>query len=959
MNERSLGAECFDCESDPIARLEEMFVGIVQEDRIALGQTPALRPVFLKLHGVAHARWEPRSDLDPGQRVGVFGLPGPRPAWVRFSSDTQPTDPDLRSTCGIGIKIFDVEGPKLLGNGTTQDFLLQNNDVFFVPNATEMCRFTEAGVVLGRRALRRYLRDHPRTKEILDEMKKIEASVLTATYWSGLPYRFGPDRAVKYKLVGEAPAGGPPPDDPNYLAADLARRLQAGETRFKFYVQFREEDMPVDDATVRWSEEESPPVHVADLILPQQDIGARGQAAYGENLAYNPWHSLTAHEPLGSISDARRVVYEASADVRRRANGVSLEEPGPPRAVEAPGTGPDDDCIVTAAIHPSIGVARVGSSDHGWFYGPEVPDPPPAEPGFYRDEHGALKRQAARFRVYGLNARGDVVAELKAPEAVIEWRVHLANQKAAWYEFQIALDIPEASSAPPSLLRNPGVPDRADLVVDPGHRHIAGAHAEPQRFDSGRFMGEGVYLGELRTDEEGRLVVLGGHGRSASYNGTRAYTFANNETWHDDVSDGPVTARVTYRGQPLPVAPAWVVVAPPNYGPRLKSVRTMWDLMHDVAVKNMALPRPLRPSFDQDIRPIFERMTALQWANAGFAAAFGWRGPFNLSSPGWLERLADNSPASAEMRRVIANNFRSFATDSWSPVPWPWLYGDAMNIPPAETPRQNAALSDLQLSMLDQWAQGDFAPDYDPDRERPAHIEDVDVRDQAATLDRASLEFCLADAFHPGCEMTWPMRHWSMYQAPFRIAHAPVHAPAPGYGAALDSTALSLPDGPLGKQRPGDLTRWMAVPWQTDTASCRSGYMKSYDPYLPTFWPARVPNQVLSQGHYDIVMDDGSPLDVRLEAFASRAPWIRPLGSKSYTDQINNMIERFGDLGVLEVRPGPDGPDFPAEIQVESVHHHVAEFLAAAPADEAPHHADRVDLTDIEKVNRFPDGLRR
>ena len=56
-------------------------------------------------------------------------------------------------------------------------------------------------------------------------------------------------------------------------------------------------------------------------------------------------------------------------------------------------------------------------------------------------------------------------------------------------------------------------------------------------------MGKKVYLGEIFTDDDGRLMVLGGHGVSASYDGTRAITFANNEGWHDDVSDGPVNAR--------------------------------------------------------------------------------------------------------------------------------------------------------------------------------------------------------------------------------------------------------------------------------------------------------------------------------------------------------------------------------------------------------------------------------
>src|SRR5918993_4944670 len=97
-----------------------------------------------------------------------------------------------------------------------------------------------------------------------------------------------------------------------------------------------------------------------------------------------------------------------------------------------------DKTIVRAAIHPSIGVARVGNSDDAFLIGPEVTDPPPDPPGFYRDAAGKLKRQAARFRVYGLNAAGEAVAELTCDTAVIQWTVHLANKKAAWFEFQLA-----------------------------------------------------------------------------------------------------------------------------------------------------------------------------------------------------------------------------------------------------------------------------------------------------------------------------------------------------------------------------------------------------------------------------------------------------------------------------------------------------------------------------------------
>jgi L-Lysine epsilon oxidase N-terminal len=177
-----------------------------------------------------------------------------------------------------------------------------------------------------------------------------------------------------------------------------------------------------------------------------------------------------------------------------------------------------------------------------------VTDPLPEAPGFYRDAIGALKRQSARFRVYGLNAARRAVTELTADKAEIGWTVHLANRKSAWYQFQIALDIPEAGSAPTSWLRNLTIADRNRLVIDPGARHISDRDTSggpAYSFDTGTFLGTRVYLGEIRTDSHGRLIVFGGRGKSASYNGARAVTFANNEGWHDDTSDGPVTAEVT------------------------------------------------------------------------------------------------------------------------------------------------------------------------------------------------------------------------------------------------------------------------------------------------------------------------------------------------------------------------------------------------------------------------------
>jgi hypothetical protein len=198
--------------------------------------------------------------------------------------------------------------------------------------------------------------------------------------------------------------------------------------------------------------------------------------------------------------------------------------------------------------------------------------------------------------------------------------------------------------------------------------------------------------------------------------------------------------------------------------------------------------------------------------------------------------------------------------------------------------------------------------------------------------------------------MTWPMRKASMYMAPFRIAHRPHNWIEPDYGAVLTPDNI---DGPCGAQIAGGITRWMAVPWQTDTASCRSGYQKSYDPYLPTFWPARVPNQVMSQRAYETVVNEHLPIDDRLRAFAKRAAWIRPLGNVSYQDQINNMIKDIAQMGIVEVRDGPkDQAGFPSLLEVEQLPMPRGEVRPLATAIVPEDFVD-VDLTNVGKARHL------
>ncbi|MEU1674599.1 LodA/GoxA family CTQ-dependent oxidase [Streptomyces roseifaciens] len=927
-----------DCAADPVSALRSMFVDVVQGDRIARQDT-VLRPVFLKAHGTAHGLLTVDPALPDDLRIGFLkaaaegtGLP----AWVRFSSDTLPNRPDLRTTLGIGIKLFGVPGPKVLeaeSEADTQDLLLQNHDVFFVDTARDMCEFTRAGVI--EHDYESYLRDHPVTRAVLDAMAKPEDSVLTAAYWSVLPYAFGAGRHVKYKLVPTGCASGNPQatphdEDPSFLRGDLRHRLAAAEASFDLMLQFATDDehTPLDRATVRWEEAVSAPVRVARLTLSRQDTTGRGQATYGENLSFNPWHSLPEHRPVGSIGEARRTVYQASAARRRDANGIPVAEPGPARPPSTEPLPARDTRIVRAAIHPAIGVARVGDSAEEFFLAPEIDAPPSTPTGGYKDATGALKRQAVRFRVYGYNAAGEPVAELTADNADLRWTVHVANKKAAWYQFQLALDIPEAAEAKPSTLRNASVRERKKLIIDPGARSIRGRDrsGKPEfRFDTGTFMGTPVYLGELRTDQAGRLVFLGGRGAAASLDHKPAEDFANNDGWYDDISDGPVTAEVTIEGRAVPVEPAWVVVAPPNYAPELISVRTMYDLLQDMYVTAGVLTPPEKVSFTRDVLPVLRRLCGLQWVNRGFAFQFGHGAHEHLLDPDRLARLANAAAVHREARRQVWSCLRDLDRDGPSPVPWPAVYGDAMNLPPVSA-RQHLALSPLQYRLLTRWADGYFEADYDPYAQAPTSLDALPLAERPQALDRAALTFCLADAFHPGCEFTWPMRHLTLYSSPFRVRHRP--PPSAGspsddsYGEVLTPQAALAVDGPLYAQGPGGLTRWMALPWQTDTASCRSGYYLGYgpryDPYLPTFWPARVPNHVLSAEDYAIAVDAARPASEHTAAFERRAAWLRWLPG-SYYDQMNAMVTDFGKLGIVERRPGADDdPSLPAMMLVES-----------------------------------------
>jgi hypothetical protein len=137
------------------------------------------------------------------------------------------------------------------------------------------------------------------------------------------------------------------------------------------------------------------------------------------------------------------------------------------------------NAITTVRIHPAIGVARIGNSPGEIFIGPELPGDRAPPVGGYKDGALRIKRQAARFRIFGYDSAGNLVKELLASDASVTWTVHLANKKGEWRRFE--------GLKQDAAFRNAGVHNRQTLIIDPGPRSLAAPNMSAH-FDSGTFL---------------------------------------------------------------------------------------------------------------------------------------------------------------------------------------------------------------------------------------------------------------------------------------------------------------------------------------------------------------------------------------------------------------------------------------------------------------------------------------
>jgi hypothetical protein len=229
-------------------------------------------------------------------------------------------------------------------------------------------------------------------------------------------------------------------------------------------------------------------------------------------------------------------------------------------------------------------------------------------------------------------------------------------------------------------------------------------------------------------------------------------------------------------------------------------------------------------------------------------------------------------------------------------------------------------VTETQHGFLRQWAAGTFSADGSaPPPITPAT---VDIRryplpDRPALLDRAALENCVGGAFHPGIEVTWPLRVPLLYAAPFRIRHAaPGETPPEDYGPSLSPAVALSRSGPLRASGPGDLSRWMSVPWQADDASCGTARSRP----SPAWWPARVPDHTVSRPAYEQIMDTRLPPAQRRAAYLYRGEWLSRLSARTDGERMSALVREWPRVGMVLRAPGPPPgslPGVPSELWVE------------------------------------------
>ena len=692
-------------------------------------------------------------------------------------------------------------------------------------------------------------------------------------------------------------------------------------------------------------------------------------------------------------------------------------------------------------VHPAIGIGRVGDSEE--FYIAPVTAAGTIEPGGlmgglpikpgtentpitaddFRDGHGNVKRQAARFRIYAYpsgssgkypNGGGTLVTVGSTVDgrkvADVVWTVHLANKKLNNYSTVSKngqfLGIGAYEDPSQLQLRNPRYPGQQELdksnpvrlrqlFIDPGPRAIkaSGGTSAVIAFDaatqatyanaSGTIvpvpsylksfpsdfnplnepLGALTSLGDLRVDDKGGLIVAGGYARTVAVaeNGrpkdplTQA---TENGLWYDDAGDGPVNAVIVFDDNSTAAVQAgWYVTGDPGFAPQTRNIVSVWDDVYDVWVRELDLVPSLyangqfqasyRPSFPDDIQPVFHGAMLQRWNTNLPAVAIN-----NHDMIGAIKPTDDPTAKIPNLKTLLRNP----TADPKAPNSEIQTGAPLMPLSLGDAQKSFLTVSQTQYFLLNQWHAKAYVPGPGP------------ALGPGELLDRITLENCLGGRYSPGIEVSFPIRDINLYIrdwqkqdcGPFRINQAPLDYSK----ATADKPFLTfgyIPLQPIPVE-PGDLSKFMSVPWHTDYNSCAThlpdpnpgGSQAGPNPNpqanntLFWSWPAQRPVAVypVSLCNYDAASGTWT---VGQQVYAVRGPGTEtPYPAQvgrfhQYPDFVDNWFKVGFVIEGPQVPAQPGKAPYPANIfvEVESKFAVGSDYVPPWPTADVPHFPQR------------------
>ncbi len=313
----------------------------------------AVRGVHAKSHAILKGNFEVLGNLPFEFRQGLFSEAKSYPVVVRLSASPGDVLSDkVSASRGFALKVIGIRNWPMIAQHAgevTQDFLFSNGKYFpaktidsflsqlklLETETTRLPRVKEAVSGISR-AANACLRALGAESASLDFFGHPPKHFLADSFGSQAPIRYGDYIAkmlVRPSSALLAAVGGLTHDlgkSFSVIQEDLGEFFESNSAEFDLCVQLCTDlkKMPVEDASVEWSEHESPYVPVARIIFPMQISDSPTRKMYGDDvLSFSPAHSLEAHRPLGSIMRARLQVYGPSSQFRHLVNARPSVEP--------------------------------------------------------------------------------------------------------------------------------------------------------------------------------------------------------------------------------------------------------------------------------------------------------------------------------------------------------------------------------------------------------------------------------------------------------------------------------------------------------------------------------------------------------------------------------------------------------------------------------------------------------